>query len=213
MVGQDVGQAFEGEKVIGGDAEFSHQCGDRVIGRSKHGEGAFSGKRIDETGSATSSLKQGVVLAVHDDVHDRSGLGCWWHQNSIDDVHHTVVGGDVSHGYRSVVDHDRSVHDGDGNVGTVECGEHVAVHEVGAEGRCAHHVVGQDVGKVLQGEQIVSRDAQLSDKCRDGVVGGSKKCKRTVTGKRTSEVGLDDSGFEQCVVFAVDHHVDHGGLG
>ena len=213
MVGQDVGQAFEGEKVIGGDAEFSHQCGDRVIGRSKHGEGACSGERIHETGSANSSLKQGVILAVHDDVHDRSGLWGWWHQNSIDDVHHTVVGGDISHRNRSVVDHDRTVHDGDGNIGTVQGGEHVAVHEVGAQRSRAHHVVGQDVGEVFQGEEVVSCNSQLGDKCRDGVVGGSKECKRTVTGQGTGEVCLNDSGFEQSMVFAVDYHVDHGGLG
>ena len=154
-----------------------------------------------------------MVFAVYDDVYHCGGGWSWWHQHNVDDVHHTVVGSNVRYCDSGVVDHDRSVHDGNADVSTVQGGEGVAVHEVGAERSGAHHVVGEDVSEVFQGEEVIGCDAELCDKGRNGVVGWSKDGEWTVTGQCAGKVSLDDGSFKQRMVVAVYHHVDHGGLG
>ena len=85
----------------------------------------------------------------------------WWQKHSVDDVHHTVVGGDVGHSDGGVIDHHCTVHDGDGDVLTEQGGEHVAVHEVGAEAVGTHHVVEQDVSQAFEGEEVFGSDSEL----------------------------------------------------
>ena len=154
-----------------------------------------------------------MVFAVDDDVHHGGGLCWWWQKHSVDDVDYTVVCRDVGHSDRGVVDHDRTVHDGDGHVLTEHGGDHLTVREVGAHGRGVDHVVEQDVSEAFEGEEVFGCDAEFSHEGGYGIICWCKNSKWTITGQGTGEICLDHGSFEQRMVVAVDHHIDHGGLG
>ena len=175
----------------------------RVVGRRKDGEGTFTGEGLNESSSTDGSFEQGVVFAVDDDVHHGGGLAGWWEKHSVDDVHHTVVGRDVGHSDGGVIDHDCTVHDGDGDVFTEHGGEHLAVHEVGAECSGPHNVVEQDVPKAFEGEEVFGSDAEFSDQSSDCSIGRCEDRKWAVAGQGVGEFSRDDGRLEKSVVFAV----------
>ena len=89
----EVGQR---QQVFSGDFEGFDQRRDGGVGWGKHGEWTFCAQRVHEASFNHRCFEQGVVFAVHDDVHHGGGHRCGRQQHSVDDVHHTVVGFNVA---------------------------------------------------------------------------------------------------------------------
>ena len=213
VIEEDVSQTFECEEVIGSDTELGHQGYNRVVGWCKDGKRTFSGQGVYQASSTYGRFQQRVVFAVDDHVHNGCSLRSWREQDSIDHVHHTIVGSDVGHSDGGVIDHHCAVHDGDGDVFTEQGGEHVAVHEVGAECRGPHNVVEEDIRKAIKGEEVFGSDAEFSDQSSDCSIGRCEDRKWAVAGQVVGEFSRDDGRLEKSVVFAVHYHVDYCSLG
>ena len=127
-------------------------------------------------------------------------------------MHHAVVGGDVGHGDLRIVD-EHAVHvDGHRHIFSVQGRHSHAVHEVGAQGRAAHHVIGQD-GR----QHVVVCQHRIEGAVRQGskgVVGGREHREWSIAAESLNETSSDHCGFEGVVVLAVDDDVDNRvGLG
>ena len=185
---------------------FRQAC-KRIVGGSEHCERSIAAQGFHQASCDHRSFKRVVVLAVHNDVHHRVAWRWGWQQHGVDDVHHAVVSHEVRNRHLRIVD-EYTVHvDGHSDVGTVQGGHGHAVHEVGAQGRAAHHVVGQD-GRQQRG----IRQHCVKRFCRnvcEGSVRWSKYSERAITAERPSKASRDDCGLEGRVRFAVHDDVHH----
>ncbi len=127
----------------------SGQCCERRIRGSEHREGTFPAQGLHQTGCNDGGLKGRVILAVHNDVHNGIGRRARREQHSVDDMHHPIVRRDVRHDDLRVVDEHAVRGDGHVQLFPIERFDGHAVHEVRAQVRTAHHVVGQNSGQQI----------------------------------------------------------------
>ena len=151
-------------------------------------------------------------VAVDDDIHHGGGLRLGRRQeDGIDDVHHAIVGHDVGDGDLGVVDEDAVVVDGDGDVFAKECRGGGAIGEVSGQHLCADHVVEQDVGEAVEGQQVFCGGVEGGGQGDERVVGRGKDGERSLTIEGVDQPGSADGGFEEGVDVAVDDDIHHRG--
>ena len=68
----------------------------------------------------------------------------------------------------------------------------------------------ENVTEVGHGQQFFGSDFECFDQRRDGRIGGCENGERTFGAEGIDETCLNDCCFEQGVVLAFDHDVDHG---
>ena len=106
VVLENVREVGQRQQVIGCNLKRFRQRDDGCIGRSKDRERTLTAQRINQSCCTHSRFEQRVIFAFDDDVHNRGFFLEFGHQYSIDDVHHTVIGGKVRDNDLSVVDED-----------------------------------------------------------------------------------------------------------
>ena len=213
MVGQDGGEKL----VVHQDVEKEERIEGvkSRIGRSKHRERALAGQGLVQAGAVEHGSQHEVIWASGDDVCDgrivsTTGAG---EDDGVDDVDHAVVGRDVRHGDGGrPVDGHGAVSHSNGGVIAIEHGHGLLGLKVRAEHLGAQDVVEQDVGEVSGrvGQQGV--DSAFGQGLKRGV-GRGEHCERSLTGEVVGQLCGDDGSLEGGVDLAVDHDIDHGGLG
>ena len=129
-------------------------------------------------------------------------------ENGIDDVHHTICGGDVRRTNVGLVHHG-STHQRESNVCTIDGCRHGTINQVTTHDGISNNMVGQDVCQVWQCKQVRSSDAQRVHGVGDGSIGRRKNSERTWTSKSALKACGQDSVFKKVVLVAASDDVEH----
>ena len=119
------------EHHFGFESESGEQVGECVFGGGEHGERAVAAEGLVQAGGLHRGHQRRELAGRDRHVHDRSGrIGVPWRgreEDFVDDVDDAVGGLYVGGDHVGVVDHHCGAVDGDGDVGSVDGGDALAV--------------------------------------------------------------------------------------
>ena len=207
MVEEDLGQVTGGILQEGFHGTFGQGL-KGSIGGSKYGERTCTAEVIGKTCCNHSCFQGVVVLAAGDNVIN----GVLGQDDGIDHMNDPVISVQVGNRYHGIINVNRAIHDGNGDLVSVQGGEAVTAAQVSGHGLGTHHMVKEDLGQVTRG--ILQQCIHGSfGKCVKGSIGGSKYSKRTCTGKVVIQFSGNNCSFKGSVVRTGNDDVHHGVLG